>query len=73
MVCGYYTSRAELSDFKNQILKFDLKEQKYLETINDNGSRVVEQEQIILSQKDAIANNLYRDKKIKKTKGTNNS
>jgi len=68
LVCGYYTSRAELSDFKSQILKFDLKEQKYIETIGENGERIVEQEQIILSQKDAIANNLLEIKRLKKIK-----
>ena len=43
LVFSFYNSRVELSDFKKQMLKFDLKEQKYLETINENGSRVVEQ------------------------------
>ena len=68
LVCGYYTSRAELSDFKKQILKFDLKEQKYIETIGENGERIVEQEQIILSQKDAISHNLLEIKRLKKIK-----
>ena len=68
LVCGYYTSRAELSDFKGQMLKFDLKEQKYIETIGEDGSRIVEQEQIILSQKDAIAHNLLEIKRLKKIK-----
>ena len=66
LVCGYYNSRAELSDFKNQILKFDLKEQKFLQTISEDGKFLAEQEQIILSQKDAIANNLLEISKLKK-------
>ena len=66
LVCGWSYSRAELSAFKKQILKFDLKEQKYIQTIEDNGTQRVEQEQIILSQKDAIANNLLEIKKLKK-------
>ena len=68
MVCGYYNSRAELSDFKRQMSKFELKEQKYLETISENGSRIVEQEQIILSQNDALANNLLEIKRLKEIK-----
>ena len=68
MVCGYYNSRAELSDFKRQMSKFELKEQKYLETISENGNRIVEQEQIILSQNDALANNLLEIKRLKEIK-----
>ena len=68
MVCGYYNSRAELSDFKNQMSKFELKEQKYLETISENGNRIVEQEQIILSQTGAINNNLLEIKRLKEIK-----
>ena len=68
LVCGYYTSRAELSDFKGQMLKFDLKEQKYLESISEDGTFLAEQEQIILSQKDAIAHNLLEIKRLKKIK-----
>lgn len=68
LVCGYYYSRAELSDFKDQMLKFDLKEQKYLETIGENGERIVEQDQIILTQKDAISHNLLEIKRLKKIK-----
>ena len=68
LVCGYYNTRAELSDFRNQVLKFDLKEQKFLETISEDGTFLAEQEQIILSQKDAIANNLLEIKRLKKIK-----
>ena len=68
MVCGYYNSKAELSDFKSQMSKFELKEQKYLETISENGNRIVEQEQIILSQTDAINNNLLEIKRLKEIK-----
>ena len=68
LVCGYYNSKAELSDFKKQILKFELSEQKYLETISENGARLVEQEQIILTQEDAIQNNLLEINRLKKIK-----
>lgn len=68
LVCSYYNSRAELSDFKKQMLKFELSEQKYLETIDENGIRIVEQEQIILTQEDAINNNLLEIDRLKKIK-----
>ena len=65
LVCGWANTRTELLAFKSQISKFDLKEQKYLETIDDNGNRIAEQEQIILSQDDAINNNLLEIKRLK--------
>tara|TARA_R110002153_G_scaffold168417_5_gene321159 strand:- start:44 stop:727 length:684 start_codon:yes stop_codon:yes gene_type:complete len=68
LVCSFYNQRAELSNFKNQMLKFELSEQKYLETIDENGNRIVEQEQIILTQTDAISNNLIEIKRLKEIK-----
>jgi len=68
LVCSFYNQRAELSNFKNQMLKFELSEQKYLETIGENGNRIVEQEQIILTQTDAISNNLIEIKRLKNIK-----
>lgn len=68
MVCGWINSNAQLTEYKTQMNKFDSKEQKYLETINEEGKRIVEQEQIILSQKDAITNNLLEIEKLKKLK-----
>ena len=55
LVCGYLPTLAELSRFKNQINKLEFSQQGYEETIAENGARIVEQEQLILSQKDAIA------------------
>jgi len=68
LVCGWVNERAELKEYKDQILKFDLKEQKFLETISEDGTFLSEQAQIILSQKDAIANNLVEIKNLKKIK-----
>ena len=68
LVCGWAYERAELKEYKDQMLKFDLKEQKFLETIEEDGTRIVEQEQIILSQKDAIDNHLVEIKNLKKIK-----
>jgi hypothetical protein len=68
MVCGWVYEKAELKEYKDQMLKFELNEQKYLETLDENGSKIVEQEQIILSQKDAIDNHLVEIKNLKKIK-----
>lgn len=68
MVCGWAYERAELKEYKDQMLKFELDEQKFLEKIDENGKRIVEQEQIILSQKDAIDNHLVEIKNLKKIK-----
>ena len=66
LVSGQMSSHSKLKDYKNQMLKFDLKEQKYIETIDDNGNKIIEQEQIILTQKDAIAHNLLEITDLKK-------
>lgn len=66
MVCGYSQSEAQLSQFKSQISKFELSEQKFLEIIDEKGKRVVEQEQVILSQSDAIDYNLLEIDRLKK-------
>ena len=68
LVCGWVYERAELKEYKDQMLKFELNEQKFLETLDENGSKIVEQEQIILSQKDAIDNHLVEIKNLKKIK-----
>ena len=65
LVCGWANTRTELLAFQNQISKFEFKEQGYLETINDNGNRIAEQEQIILTQEQAINNNLLEIKRLK--------
>jgi hypothetical protein len=68
MVCGWVYERAELKEYKDQMLKFELDEQKYLEAISEDGTFLAEQEQIILSQKDAIDNHLIEIKNLKKIK-----
>jgi len=68
LVCGWVYERAELKEYKDQMLKFEHNEQKFLETLDENGSKIVEQEQIILSQKDAIDNHLVEIKNLKKIK-----
>tara|TARA_R100001015_G_C4578565_1_gene135453 strand:+ start:235 stop:948 length:714 start_codon:yes stop_codon:yes gene_type:complete len=58
--------KAQLSAFKSQINKFALGEQVFIEKLNKNGDKIVEQEQIILSQKDALAHNLLELEELKK-------
>jgi hypothetical protein len=66
LVCGYANTKADLLTFKNQIGKLEFKEQKYLETITEDGRRIVEQEQIILTQVQAMDNNLLEIERLHK-------
>ena len=49
---------AQLSAYRNKMNKFRLKEQVFEETIDKNGKRIANQEQIILSQKEALDNDI---------------
>lgn len=60
--------RVELSAFKNQISKLDIQNQFFTQKINDKNQTIVEQEQVILSQKDAIALNLLEIDRLIKIK-----
>ena len=51
-------SEKQLAHFSSQISKFKIGEQEFSQTINENNSKVLQQEQIILTQKQAIENNL---------------
>jgi hypothetical protein len=62
------SKKAQLSTFQDQIAKLELGKQKFTETINDKNERIVTQEQVIMSQKDAIANNLLTIEDLKKIK-----
>jgi hypothetical protein len=56
----------QASDFKNQMAKLVLKQQVFEDEINDKGERLSKQEQIILSQKDAINQGLLIIDDLKK-------
>jgi len=58
--------QSQLSAYKMQMQKFELGEQKFLTTINEKGEKINEQEQLILSQKDAIAHNVLELENLKK-------
>ena len=61
-----YSSHVELSEYKNQIIKLKDGEQVFVEKINEQGLKIGEQDQLILSQKDAIAYNLLEISNLKK-------
>ena len=61
------SKRAELSALREQLSKFNIGEQAYIEQVNEQGNKIAEQEQIILSQKDAIQNNLLVIKRRSKS------
>ena len=60
--------KAQLSNFKIEVQKFKSGEQIFLKTINEEGGLILEQKQVILSQKDAINNNLLEINRLKKIK-----
>ena len=66
LLCYYAIGQnSKYSNYRQQMALFDLKEQAYLETINENGERLIEQQQIIMSQDDAIASGLLEIEKLK--------
>ena len=58
--------KARLSAYKKQISKLTLSNQSFSERIDKNGKKIIEQDQLILSQKDAIRNNLLALNGMKK-------
>jgi hypothetical protein len=60
------SKKAQLSAFKKEMSKLTSSEQVFKETINEQGYKIAEQDQLILSQKDAINNNLLVIKDLKK-------
>ena len=60
-----YSSHVELGEYKNQIIKLKDGEQVFVEKINEQGLKIGEQDQVILSQKDAIAYNLLEISNLK--------
>jgi hypothetical protein len=59
---------ARLSAFHEQVSKFTLSEQKFITTIDEQGNQIAEQEQVILSQEDAIKHNLLEIDRMKHIK-----
>ena len=61
-----FSMSSKLQDYKNQVVKFKDTEQVFVEKLNEKGEKLAEQEQVILSQKDAIAHNLLEIDNLKK-------
>ena len=57
-----------MQDYKDQMMLFAGKEQVFIETENANGEKIAEQQQVIMTQKDAIDNGLLEIDKLKKVK-----
>ena len=67
LIFGFgYSQHRSISNYKNQLQKFQLENQSFQEEIDNNGNTIIEQEQIILSQKDAIAHGLLEIDRLKK-------
>ena len=62
------SKKAQLSAFQRDMSKFDISTQKFTQKLNENNQTIVQQEQLILSQKDAIALNLVEIDRIKNIK-----
>lgn len=60
------TLRANLNDYKRQVKKLDLQQTEFITMVDRQGLLISEQEQIILSQKDAIEMNLLEIENLKK-------
>jgi hypothetical protein len=68
LIWGAWSKNAEMQDYKDQMMLFKDKEQVFIETENANGEKIAEQQQIIMTQKDAIDNGLLEIDKLKKVK-----
>jgi len=63
-----FSANMKLREYKSQIIKFKDGEQVFVEKLSKNGDKIAEQEQIILSQEDAISHNLLTIENLKKVK-----
>ena len=60
--------RAELLSYQKKISNLGLREQTFKEKIEEDGTRIAEQEELILTQKQAIQNDLIRIVELRKIK-----
>ena len=63
-----FSANSKLQEYKNQVIKLKDGEQLFIEKLNDKGEKIAQQDQVILSQKDAIAYNLLEIDNLKKIK-----
>ena len=61
-------SKKEARDFGNQMSEYNVKEQGFITTINRQGKKITRQNQIILTNKQAIQQGLIENTRLKKIK-----
>jgi hypothetical protein len=61
-----FSDRSEFNSFKSQISRFEKGELEYQQIIDKNGDKIIEQGQVILTQKDAIEQGLLKVEKLKR-------
>ena len=61
-----WDSQTRLNSFKEQVSKFEISKQFFNEAISNDSTIIAEQEQIILSQKEAIELGVLEVEKLKK-------
>lgn len=67
LIFGFgYSQHRSIANYKNQLQKFQLENKTFQEEVDKNGNTIIEQEQIILSQKDAIAHGLLEIDRLSK-------
>lgn len=73
MVIGFLVwdgcnSRKQLTDFENQMAQYNSKEQSFKVTINEQGQKIAEQRQIILTKEQAVQQGLIENTRLNKIK-----
>ena len=68
LVWEWFNRSAQLSNFEDQIANIGLKEQTFKTIIEKNGDKIAQQDQLILTQKQAIKNGLIDIKHWKSVK-----
>ena len=63
-----YDTQVRLFNYKSQVEKFDLKTQVFTQKLLEDSTKLAEQDQVILTQKDAIRLGLLEIENIKKVK-----
>lgn len=61
-----FSDRSEFNSFKNQISRFKKSELEYQEVVDKRGDKIIEQQQVILTQKDAIQQGVLEVDKLKR-------
>ena len=68
LVWRLHNGQVRLNSFKNQLNKFSIEKQYFNEIVNENNITIASQEQVILSQQDAIRYGLLEIENLKKIK-----